>query len=120
MSTHPSSGYVPEWTDGDKLRKVRRHLRLTQEEFAEKLGVTVAAYTAWESDRNRITNLKAIARRIKQMAGTPLWWWFDTEPPIPPDGGRPVSEEEAGGPGSQKPPAQPTGCPVDDDLAAVA
>jgi transcriptional regulator with XRE-family HTH domain len=111
MSTHPSSDFVPEWTDGDKLRKVRRHLGLTQDEFAARLGVNAATYTAWENDRNRIKNLKAVARRVKQMTGTPLWWWFDTEPPNPPgaplhgqrgdddtpdDGGVPISIQPVG------------------------
>jgi len=89
MSTQPEDEFVPEWTDGDKLRKVRRHLGLTQEEFAEKIGVKASTYMAWESDRNRIRDLRIIARRIKLMAGTPLWWWFDTERPDsgPDDGG---------------------------------
>lgn len=81
MSTQPEGEYVPEWTDGDKLRKVRRHLGMTQAEFADALQVNAITYGAWESDRNRIKDLRTIARRIKVMAGTPLWWWFDTERP---------------------------------------
>ena len=81
MSTQPEGEFVPEWTDGDKLRKVRRHLKMTQEQFATALQVNPITYGAWESDRNRITDMKAIARRIKAMTGTPLWWWFDTERP---------------------------------------
>lgn len=89
MSIETAGEYVPAWTDGDKLRKVRRHLRLNQEQMAELLQVKASTYMAWESDRNRIKDLKAIARRCKALAGTPLWWWFDTEPPRPsdPDGG---------------------------------
>lgn len=111
MTTDPASEFVPEWTDGDKLRKVRRHLGLTQEEFAERLGVPGPTYMAWETDRNRITSLKAIARRIKQMTGTPLWWWFDTERPAPhppeaPPSGRRGDDDTRGdgiGPGSTQP-----------------
>lgn len=84
MSTQPEGEFIPEWTDGDKLRKVRRHLGMTQAEFAEALQINPITYGAWESDRNRIKDLRTIARRIKVMAGTPLWWWFDTERP---DGG---------------------------------
>lgn len=91
MTTDPASEFVPEWTDGDKLRKVRRHLGLSQEEFAERIQVKAPTYMAWESDRNRVKDMRAIARRIKAMTGTPLWWWFDTERPEsgepPPDGG---------------------------------
>ncbi len=87
MTTDVASEFVPEWTDGDKLRKVRRHLKLSQEEFAERLQVNASTYMAWESDRNRIKDLKTIARRIKVLSGTPLWWWFDTERPSTPPSG---------------------------------
>lgn len=87
MSTDAAPEFVPEWTDGDKLRKVRRHLKLSQEEFAERLQVNPSTYMAWESDRNHVKDLRTIARRIKAMAGTPLWWWFDTEPPTGDDNG---------------------------------
>lgn len=87
MSIQPEREFIPEWTDGDKLRKVRRHLGLTQAEFAHALQVHPQTYGAWEADRNRIKDLRTIARRIKVMAGTPLWWWFDTERPDGPDGG---------------------------------
>ncbi|KLO54118.1 helix-turn-helix domain-containing protein [Mycolicibacterium senegalense] len=97
MTTDPASEFVPEWTDGDKLRKVRRHLGLSQEEFADRIQVKPSTYMAWESDRNRIKDLKTIARRIKVLTGTPLWWWFDTEPPTgsgpgPHGGGTPVDQ----------------------------
>lgn len=94
MSIDPVSEYVPEWTDGDKLRKVRRHLGLNQEDFAARLQVNRSTYMAWESDRNRVKDMKAIAKRIKAMTGTPLWWWFDTERPSGPgpDGGGSQSE----------------------------
>ncbi|WP_293002667.1 helix-turn-helix transcriptional regulator [Mycobacterium sp.] len=89
MTTDPVGEFVPEWTDGDKLRKVRRHLRLSQEEFAERLQVNASTYMAWEADRNRVKDMRVIARRVKAMSGTPLWWWFDTERPSDPDGGGP-------------------------------
>lgn len=82
MSTQPEGDYVPEWTDGDKLRKVRLHMGMTQADFAEALQVNAVTYSGWESDRNRIKDLKTIARRIKVLSGTPLWWWFDTERPV--------------------------------------
>lgn len=100
MSTQPEAEFVPEWTDGDKLRKVRRHLGMTQAEFARALQVNPITYSGWESDRNRIKDLRAIARRIKAMTGTPLWWWFDTERPDrpngPDDGGSPLPGSNRG------------------------
>lgn len=87
---NPEETFPLEWTDGEKLRKVRRHLKLTQEQFAELLDVKPSAYMAWESDRNRIPDPKVIAKRLKMLAGVPLWWFLDTEPPAgpnDPDGG---------------------------------
>jgi len=49
MSTQPGTEYVPEWTDGDKLRKVRRHLGLTQEEFTWWRGRDQLGCSATES-----------------------------------------------------------------------
>lgn len=34
-----NSGFVPEWTIGDRLRKARESTGATQAEFAERLGV---------------------------------------------------------------------------------
>jgi transcriptional regulator with XRE-family HTH domain len=93
MSTNPALEFVPEWTDGDKLRKVRRHLGLTQEEFAARLGIPGPTYMAWETDRNRIKNVKAIAKRVKQISGTPLWWFLDTEVPAPHPPGAPLDAQ---------------------------
>lgn len=95
MTIDPAGEFVPEWTDGEKLRKIRRHLGLNQEEFAARLQVKAATYAAWETDRNRVKDMRTVARRIKAMAGTPLWWWFDTE--------RPDNDQGPDGGGSQAP-----------------
>lgn len=51
-------------TFGEKLKKLRGDMGLTQEELAEKLYVTRTAISKWESDRGypSIDSIKAIAR----------------------------------------------------------
>lgn len=50
-SAQPASR-VPQWTFADRMRKIRTDvLALHQHEMAKELGVTKAAYAAWESGR---------------------------------------------------------------------
>lgn len=50
-------------TLGEKLREARKDAKLSQEEFAEKVGVSRSAVAKWESDRGipDVENLKVIA-----------------------------------------------------------
>ncbi|MCR4951885.1 MAG: helix-turn-helix domain-containing protein [Solobacterium sp.] len=50
-------------TFGEKLREARKEAKLSQEEFAEKIGVSRSAVAKWESDRGMpdVENLKVIA-----------------------------------------------------------
>lgn len=86
-ATDADERFPLEWTDGEKLRKVRRYLGATQEKFAELLEVKPSTYMAWESGRNAVNDPKAIARRLKLLANVPMWWFLDTEPPTGPNGG---------------------------------
>ena len=86
MSTQTEGAFVPEWTDGEKLRKIRRHMGMTQGEFASALGVKATTYSSWESDRNQVRDQKGIAKRLKMLANVPMWWFLDAEPPSGPDG----------------------------------
>jgi len=81
---------VPDWTMGDRLRKIRRSAKMTQATFAAALGVSEDTYAAWESDRNKVTDVVAMAKRIKVLTGTPIWWTLDTQEgphPAGPNGG---------------------------------
>lgn len=40
----------------DRLKKLRKELNLTQEEFAQKIGYTRTAISAWEIGRNEPSN----------------------------------------------------------------
>ena len=50
-------------TFGEKLKEARKEAKLSQEEFAEKIGVSRSAIAKWESDRGMpdVENLKVIA-----------------------------------------------------------
>ena len=54
-------------TLGEKLREARKEAKLSQEEFAEKVGVSRSAVAKWESDRGipDVDNLKVIASLLK-------------------------------------------------------
>ena len=47
MSTHTPR--TPEWTFGDKLRKIRTESRLKQGEFAAMIGLTSSTLAAYET-----------------------------------------------------------------------
>ena len=43
--------------EADNIRSLRRNLGLTQEEFAHRLGITVATVNRWENGHNSPTRL---------------------------------------------------------------
>lgn len=81
VSIQPESDPIPEWTDGDKLRKLRRRVGMNQATFAAALDVHPQTYAAWETDRNRVPDPRTIARKLKLLTGVPMWWFLDSEPP---------------------------------------
>ena len=52
---------------GKSIKKLRKSKKLTQNEFAQKLGVSRQAICMWESDKRELkaTMLKKIARLLK-------------------------------------------------------
>lgn len=89
MSTQPEHEAmgIPQWTLGDRLRKVRTLAGLNQEDFAAKLDVTASAYSHWESDRTTPRNVVAIAQRIELLLGTPASWTLGLVESVPSPGG---------------------------------
>ena len=49
MSTQTSSGGVPEWTLGDRLRKAREYAGLHQQQLADEIGISRRSVSAYES-----------------------------------------------------------------------
>ena len=90
--------YVPTWTLGDKLRRIRRDVHMSQSEFAAVLGVGDKRYGAWESDTNAppATVLLNVAKRIELRFGRDAGLWLlgmDAEPAPQPDPDPPGREE---------------------------
>ncbi len=81
---------VPQWSFADRARRVRRDLGMTQEAMADRLGVGLKAYSAWESGKNTPEDLPQIAVDLEQITGVERSWflgWLDDDPPQPsPDG----------------------------------
>lgn len=73
MSTQ-TAGHVPQWTFGDRIRKIRRDAALTQEGFADKIERGDRSVAAWESGRNVPDDVVAVARRIQLVFGVPAAW----------------------------------------------
>lgn len=67
---------IPVWTFADRIQKIRVDvLRINQQQMADRLGVTKAAYTNWESRRgNYPRDILAVAGRISLMSGVPVMW----------------------------------------------
>lgn len=59
---------------GTSIRELRRNLRMTQEEFAHTLGITVATVNRWENGHAKPSKLarRAIDRLVqyRQSAGS--------------------------------------------------
>ncbi len=70
---------VPEWTLGERLRKIRRQIGAGQAEFAAQLGENPKTYAAWELDTSRPRNPDAVARRIEMLTGYPASWVLGTD-----------------------------------------
>lgn len=95
MSTQHAEFRVPEWTFGDRIRKIRRDARLSQGEFAAGIDRGSKSVAAWESGTNTPGDVVAVARRIQLVYGVPAQWTLglmdETPDPQRPGGGVPVT-----------------------------
>jgi transcriptional regulator with XRE-family HTH domain len=86
MSTTPVGRIqrpAPKWTLGDRIRKARRDVDMSQAQFASLLGVGAKALAAWETDYNRPADLVELAERLEAVTGIPRSWflgWGDGGP----------------------------------------
>lgn len=84
---------IPQWTFAERVRKARRDLGIRQNDFAERLGVSLSAYSAWETGRNT-PDIAKVAPRLEAATGIPRTWflgWEDESPhPDGPGGGMDV------------------------------
>lgn len=79
MSSQQQELWVPEWTFGDRLRKVRRERGVSQGDAAEKLGVKPTQIASWETSGNKPRDIVAIAKRCQMAWGIPAEWMLGLE-----------------------------------------
>lgn len=89
MSTQPSHNPagIPQWTIGDRLRKIRTTQHLKQSEFAAQLEVNEPTYSQWESNRATPRNVVALSQRIELLTGIPAAWTLGLNKESPSGGG---------------------------------
>lgn len=84
----PLNARVPEWTFAERLRKVRRDLKWTQDKMADLLDVKRSTYEAWETGRNK-PDVAELAERLETITGVSRLWfvgWADAGFPGGPGG----------------------------------
>lgn len=72
MTINPEVGTIPVFTRGDRMRKAREITGLSQQAFADELGVSVGSVKNYESDKTRPKVL--VLRAWSLRTGVPLEW----------------------------------------------
>lgn len=91
MTTQPGI-QIPQFTQGDRLRKARQLTGLTTRQFAEEIGVSQATITNAENDNSKVRRITLNAWSLR--TGVPVVWLETGEDPADPqgpDGGVPVT-----------------------------
>jgi transcriptional regulator with XRE-family HTH domain len=91
MTTQPYEGRLVElweleFTFGDRMRKARRALGLTVEQFAAGLGMKKQLVSQWETGVSNPRSASSIAWRVEGIYGIPAWWLLGNDEPPAGDG----------------------------------
>lgn len=93
MTTQPGI-QIPQFTQGDRLRKARQLTGLTTRQFAEEIGVSQATITNAENDNSKVRRITLNAWSLR--TGVPVVWLETGEVSDPgPGGGVPVTSRYA-------------------------
>lgn len=87
MSTQVGT-VIPQWTQGDRLRKARSLTGMTSRQFAEALGVSLNTVVNAEGDKRQVR--KITLRAWAMATGVPVEWLESGVVPQSPDDGGPV------------------------------
>ena len=95
MTEQPTTGVVPEWTIGDRLRKARNLTGLTVEDFARRTLISAKTINNYEADRVEQQPLRL--EKWASVTGVSLHWLRTGEgssvPTPPTGGGEPTPEQ---------------------------
>ena len=72
VQTLASTGFIPQWTIGDRLRKAREMTGLTQVQFAERVGLSRA--TVNNSELNKSQPRKSVVLLWAMETGVDRDW----------------------------------------------
>lgn len=81
---------IPEWTFADRLRKVRKDGKFTQDQMAEVMGVTSSAYGNYEAGTSKPRDIVDKAILVEDWANLPRGWMLGFHPELPPGNIRPI------------------------------
>jgi transcriptional regulator with XRE-family HTH domain len=71
------STFRPQMGFGDYLRKARRDFsNYGQQQMADALGVTVQAYSSWESGRAKPRDVAKVARQLEKITNVDREWFL--------------------------------------------
>lgn len=74
--------HIPNWTLGERLRKAREDMDVTQKELAALIGISDGTVQNYEGDK--IERPKGIViREWARVTGVPLWWLWGSDAPTP-------------------------------------
>ena len=90
MSTQPVVGVVPQWTQGDRLRKARALTGMTTRDFADTIGVSHGTITNAEGDKRAV---RRITMKAWAMATGVSAEWLETGNAPEPSGPESASDQ---------------------------
>jgi transcriptional regulator with XRE-family HTH domain len=79
MTEQSIARWIPEETFGDRLRRVRRQLKLSQGDFASRIDEGEKALASWEAGNREPRSAVAVAKRIELAFGVPAAWVLGLE-----------------------------------------
>lgn len=79
MTSRPAEQWIPQDTLGDRLRRLRRSLSMSQAQFAGAVDVTPQALASYESGTRVPRSEVAIAKRIELAFNVPAAWVLGLE-----------------------------------------